>query len=783
MLGASTLAMALSGRGAVVDAAAFAARAGLHVVLNRPGTKQPLCILSDRKRKQADADAVEQAERDGRPRPHLARHACGIHHAIGADDAAALRPLIARLEKRYGERINVGIELGHSRVLVVDVDTADEDASFHRWLAEHGCLGVQMTVRSPGKRDAAGDMVHVEGGHYWFELPPDVELPTGPDTGVTKLGDGAGFTVMWANRQVLIPPSVRAEGTYTLTGAPIVAVPSQLLAAVREASDRRANVAAVRLASYEDYEPTSLDAWDARTPWGQLLGADGWIDTGLIDRSCGCPIWTAPGDHGSPKSATAHDAGCALFDTPDGWGPLHIWTDNPPEQLNGQRTITKLTYLQLMRGDANRSETLRAVGIVESGQKLPVLASELFADEHVDHVSAHSEPVTSMSAHESTPESDVFSDPGSTDDAEDDQQVDPLAIPQLTITDARARGVRPPMLVDGWLGHGGLARIIGKSNEGKTFVAVDLAACVATGTNWNGKTVEQGKVLYLNYEDNDGLLDRLMAWDTAHEGALSAVPDQFVVIPPTAELYLGELSDANKAKRGRFAQLIRDSGARLVVVDTQSLATTGVDENSAQDMTTQVITWLKAVVARLPDTLILLVHHRGHTGDHGRGTTALYAALDTEIAVERPDKEQPTIVVSATKQRAVAFPPPVTVTLATIDVDGLERTQAYIEHADPFDSPEVKQDREPMIVLDDNAGWPDVVRTAHEPLKGYNDSGGWTLTDLMNIVNGFGNLPITRKEGRRSPATVRRARVLTAVNRMVDSGELERVTQGSFRWP
>lgn len=699
MLGASTLATALSGKGKIADVASFALATGLHIVIDKPGTKIPMCILGDRARKQADVVAVEAALAEGKPRPERARHACGIAHALTPEDKQHVRALVARLEKRHGT-VNLGIKLGASRVVVVDVDTAAEEHAFKGWLAAHGALGAQMTVRSPGQfqdASAAGGeprWVHKDGGHYWFEVPAGVELPTDHGAGVLKIAHGnSAFTVMWANRQVLIPPSSRPEGAYVFTGAPIVALPAALLDAIVEDSALRANTAVLRLAELDERVsdgPSTVDEWDARTPWSDLLEPDGWIDTGKID-NCGCPIWTAPGEHASYKSATAHDPGCARFDTATGWGPLHVWTDSPPEALYGQRTLTKLSYLALLSG-RERAEVALGLGLIEPSPEVefdtemttpapaePVVGSDMF----------ESPALIGETDPELTSENPILSDTADNSDktvnAVIETKTTGLVIQRMS--DMRNRGQRAPHLISGWLGHGGVSRVIGKSNEGKTFVAVDIAASIATGLSWHGQAVEQGKVIYVNYEDHDGLQDRFLAWDELHDGALTANEDNLLLVDPISEVFISAGDEHSKRRRHQLAEQIRGENVRMVIFDTQSMASMGADENDATEMMTKVVGWLKAAAAHVPNCQLVLIHHRGHTGEHGRGSTAVYAALDTELTVERPDKDKPEITVGVSKQRAMPFAPHMVIRLASVAVPGLELPQAAIEAGDPFDAP------------------------------------------------------------------------------------------------
>src|SRR4030042_3084217 len=100
---------------------------GFGVVLNHPGTKRPLCTLTARQATMADKEAMELAQSSGHPRWDRVKHACGLAHAL-TDPAIADR-VSRRLIKLHG-RVNLGVQLAQSRVLVVDVDTPTERDTF-----------------------------------------------------------------------------------------------------------------------------------------------------------------------------------------------------------------------------------------------------------------------------------------------------------------------------------------------------------------------------------------------------------------------------------------------------------------------------------------------------------------------------------------------------------------------------------------------------------------------------------------------------------------------------
>jgi AAA domain-containing protein/bifunctional DNA primase/polymerase-like protein len=341
-----------------------ALREGYAIVLNEPGTKKPLCTLSASARKLADNETYQDDMDAGVANPRTT-HPCGISHALTADDATKVTGLITRVTKRYGAPPNIGIEPGASRLLVVDMDTAGQrDAFLAVWASEDPSdapdADVLYTVRSPGKQDPDGTWAHKDGGHTWFRLPEGVTLPSAGRRVLTGEGD---WSLIWGDLQVLVPPSVRAEGPYACVGMPQTA-PRWMLDRIEAEVVLRTERARLRLERRSARDPGELDpvdVWSATTPWADLLEPRGWTATGRVD-TCSCPTWTAPGPHGSPKSATAHDIGCAVFDADDGHAPMHVWTDNLPDYLHGApRTITKLTHEAY--ADYEGSESAAVVGL------------------------------------------------------------------------------------------------------------------------------------------------------------------------------------------------------------------------------------------------------------------------------------------------------------------------------------------------------------------------------------------------------------------------------------
>ena len=81
----------------------------------------------------------------------------------------------------------------------------------------------------------------------------------------------------------------------------------------------------------------------------------------------------------------------------------------------------------------------------------------------------------------------------------------------------------PEYAVDGLLEVDCVGTIFGKPGSGKSFIAIDMACCIATGTPYHGRDVLQGAVVYIAGEGHNGLKRRQMAWEKHNEVRLSNV--------------------------------------------------------------------------------------------------------------------------------------------------------------------------------------------------------------------------------------------------------------------
>lgn len=344
-------------------------RAGLAVVIIEPAGKKAVCILNAAEAKKANTAAQDEARESGAPNWDRVKHDCGIRHAI-TDEKMLTR---AGVKRHLANGANLAVSPGHSsrRVIVVDVDTESERKAFLAdWSERSGDdrSDTPMTVSSPGVMGAGtGDdmvWVHKDGGHFWFDIPDDVSLPERPGKltwcrchGVQQPTGGcmSAWCAYYGSGYVLVPPSVRPEGAYRLTGG-VESAPAWLTELICESrTPEREDGRTGALSAFSD-DP--IDVWAQNTSWAEILTGE---FTPYAHDTCGCPTFTrVGGDATHKKSATGHEIGCAQYDTSAGHAPLHIWSD----AVGGRnKTLSKLSYVAQRDHDGNVGAAMSALGI------------------------------------------------------------------------------------------------------------------------------------------------------------------------------------------------------------------------------------------------------------------------------------------------------------------------------------------------------------------------------------------------------------------------------------
>jgi KaiC/GvpD/RAD55 family RecA-like ATPase len=200
-------------------------------------------------------------------------------------------------------------------------------------------------------------------------------------------------------------------------------------------------------------------------------------------------------------------------------------------------------------------------------------------------------------------------------------------------------------LVTGLLPDSAVGVIVGPPNVGKSFVAADLAARVASGAKMFGPNLEitrHGPALYLTSEDPEGLVTRLEDWSGKHQLPVTRV---FVY---NSTLNLTDFERALEEVQSAVTKVdLGPDRPALIVIDTVRDALGGADENDAGVMAYAVK--VARTIGRMVGATVLLVAHTPY-GDttRPRGSSAFPAAVDVILSVEQKDS---TITATVTKRR------------------------------------------------------------------------------------------------------------------------------------
>jgi hypothetical protein len=260
----------------------------------------------------------------------------------------------------------------------------------------------------------------------------------------------------------------------------------------------------------------------------------------------------------------------------------------------------------------------------------------------------------------------------------------------------------PKYLIAPYLLEQSFAVLFGAPASYKSFLALDWALSIAHGVDWNGRAVEQGKVIYLAMEGQSGLIQRMDAWHHDNGLQLEDANITCAVMPLSLADEMTPTSDINEMITSLDARLGGEM-PKLIIVDTLARSFTGKDENSAIDM---------GIFVRNVDILknhysctVMAVHHSGKDTDKGmRGSSALRGAVDSEFEIKRKSDTM-SVCLSVKKQKDSEEAEPLWMDAREVSwlesAFGVERTSLVLDPADtpPPPTPKKKTSDAQLIAL------------------------------------------------------------------------------------
>ncbi len=210
---------------------------------------------------------------------------------------------------------------------------------------------------------------------------------------------------------------------------------------------------------------------------------------------------------------------------------------------------------------------------------------------------------------------------------DDDIELPPLRV----LTDLEAQQLKPPAsLIAGILPQKSLALLIGPWGTWKSFIAISMALCLATGRSWLGHAVTGGPVVYICSEGEEAIGSRISAWKAYNNFPVTQQTD-FLLIPDVVNFL-------ETAELERLIDAIYAKGIWPVAifVDTVAWSMGGAEENS-NAVASKMVMGMRVLRQRYNGCSVLGVHHEGTDVTHGaRGATAFECNVDTLFETRVP---------------------------------------------------------------------------------------------------------------------------------------------------
>ena len=198
--------------------------------------------------------------------------------------------------------------------------------------------------------------------------------------------------------------------------------------------------------------------------------------------------------------------------------------------------------------------------------------------------------------------------------------------------------------MDGLIFQNTLINVFGPPASFKSFLALDIALCIAHDADWHGRNTKGGPVLYIAGEGASGIRKRANAWlqdnDIVDDGEPFFVLPQAVNIRDVAEVaaLIGEIGET------------LPSDPALIVIDTLARSFGGGDENSGEAMG-EFIAGCDEIRNAFDGAAVMVIHHAGKDTTRGaRGHSSLFGAVDTELELKR-NQGSDTVSIRNSKQK------------------------------------------------------------------------------------------------------------------------------------
>ena len=186
-------------------------------------------------------------------------------------------------------------------------------------------------------------------------------------------------------------------------------------------------------------------------------------------------------------------------------------------------------------------------------------------------------------------------------------------------------------LVKGVLTKGEQSLLLGESQSGKSFVAIDMAMAVARGVEWFGRKTRRGGVIYQAGESAAGVRRRRIPAYMLRAGLRFEDPIPFVLLERPLDLYTDDAHVDQFIEECRYWATTFPVPLELITIDTFNKATPGANENDGKDM--GLVLSRCDRIRQATGAHVQLVHHLNAGGTKARGHTSLFANVENVVTV------------------------------------------------------------------------------------------------------------------------------------------------------
>ena len=180
-----------------------------------------------------------------------------------------------------------------------------------------------------------------------------------------------------------------------------------------------------------------------------------------------------------------------------------------------------------------------------------------------------------------------------------------------------------PFYVKDWLPKRGKSMLFAPTKAGKSFLALQLARCVGAGESFLGLPTTLGKVLYIQFELGEEILQaRLLSSKKEYPN---------VYIGTTFSMKLD-----SESGQEQLLKAIQAVDPAVVILDPLYKAILG-DENESTDVR-KILDFLDSIIEDFNCSLFLIHHAGKDLSKRGRGSSVLEDWVDSYIQMQRTSK-------------------------------------------------------------------------------------------------------------------------------------------------